>query len=519
MKQTVALIILDGWGIAPPSLANAISLANTPFMDKLTKTYPFMLLDAGGQTVGLPWGAIGNSEVGHSVIGAGRVIYQDLSRINQAILDGSFFENKAFLKAADMVKEKKSGLHLIGLVSGAGGHSYDKHLYSLLQLAKKQGVSDVFIHVILDGRDSPHDSGLGFVKELTQEIKKVGLGKIATISGRYFAMDRDKHWDRIKKAYDAMVKGESAICYKDPIKAIESQYEKGIYDEEFIPVVITDQGEEPVAKISVNDSVILFNFRPDRIRQLTKALTIKNFDEFERYLIPHIFVATMTQYDIDLPVDVAFSSIEIEDSLAEVISKNNLFQLHIAETEKYAHVTYFFNGGKEKPWPGEDNIIIPSPKVPLYNQKPAMSARKITDTVVESIESGKYEFIVINFANADIIGHTGDLEATVKSVEVIDDCIRKIVSRTLKNDGVTLITSDHGNAEQMEDEYGEKNKEHSDNPVPFMLIAKKFKNIKSLKSDQISGGLYDVAPTVLDLLNISQPSSMVGKSLLRYLRY
>lgn len=516
MTSPVILIILDGWGIAPPGPSNAIAFAKTPFMDKLQKTYPFMLLEAGGQTVGLPWGAIGNSEVGHSIIGSGRVLYQDLPKINQAILDGSFFDNKAFLNAIRITKERDSSLHLIGLVSGAGGHSYDKHLYSLLGLAKRQGITKVFIHAILDGRDSPYNSGLQFMKDLTQEIKQVGVGSIASLSGRYFAMDRDKRWDRTQKAYEAMVLGKADYYSTDTLKAIEERYGQSNYDEELTPTVIT-HSNQPVAKISENDSVILFNFRPDRVRQLTRALALPDFKEFKRTPVRNLCVVTMTQYDIGLPVEIAFPPGKTPDSLAEVISRANLFQLHIAETEKYAHITYFLGGGHEEPWPRQDNILVPSPLVSSYAEKPEMSSRKITAKLIDNLEMSKYSFIALNFANADMVGHTGNFEATVRAVEILDKSLQKITLYALKSGGRMIITADHGNAEQMHNEEGEVDKEHSDNPVPFILVGEEFKGVKFMKSEQVLGGLYDIAPTVIDLLNLPQPGSMTGKSLLQYL--
>lgn len=517
MKSSVILIILDGWGIAPPSLSNAIALANTPYIDKLSKTYPCMLLDAGGQTVGLPWGAIGNSEVGHLVIGAGRIIYQDLPRINQSILNGEFFNNKAFLKAINYAKKNNSNLHLIGLVSGAGGHSYDKHLYSLLEMAKKQDFKNVFIHVILDGRDSPYNSGVLFVSELLKEIGRIGVGKIASLSGRYFAMDRDKHWDRTEKAYNAIVNGKADGYYKGPLEAIKIQYDDKNYDEEFQPAVIVDDKDKPLATISPNDSVIFFNFRPDRMRQLTSAFALKEFAGFKRDFVSDLRVVTMTQYEISLPVEVAFHQTEIEDSLAQVISRDGLLQLHVAETEKYAHITYFLGGGHETPWPGEENILVPSTKAKSYDLKPAMSAKKITNIVLDKMQQDKFSLIAVNFANADMVGHTGNFEATVKAVEILDRCIRKIVSCALKKDMVTLITADHGNAEQMQSAEGEKDKEHSDNPVPCIIVGNSFKKAKIIASEVVAGGLYDIAPTIIDLLGLPQSSFMSGKSLLSYI--
>lgn len=517
MKSPVVLIILDGWGIAPPNPSNAVELANTPHWDKLKKTYPFMLLDAGGQTVGLPWGAIGNSEVGHTIIGAGRIVYQDLPRINQSILDGSFFTNQAFLKAIHFAKQNNSKLHVVGLVSGAGGHSYDKHLYSLLELAKREGLRYVYIHAILDGRDSPYNSGLRFVEELVQETKNIGIGTIATLSGRYYAMDRDKHWERINKAYQAIVNGESEYYFQDPIEAIKSRYEKHNYDEEITPIVMVDKENNPIAKVLPHESIIVFNFRPDRVRQLTEAFVDENFKGFKRKYVDDLCFVTMTLYDVNLPVEVAFSPEAIKDSLAEVISKAKLFQLHVAETEKYAHITYFFNGGQETPWPGQDNTLVPSPRVSCYDQKPELSAKKVTAKVIQALKTAKYDFITVNFANADMVGHTGNLAATIQAVEILDSCMHKIILTALQCDGKVIVTADHGNAEQMQDEQGELDKEHSDNPVPFLLVGKDFKHGKCPETNECLGGLYDIAPTVLELLKLSKPNAMAGRSLLGFL--
>lgn len=517
MKSPVILIILDGWGVAPPSPSNAIALANTPFMDKLEKIYPFMLLDAGGQTVGLPWGTTGNSEVGHSIIGSGRVIYQDLPRINQAILDGSFFTNEPFLRAIRHSQKNNSNLHLVGLVSGAGGHSYDKHLYSLLELAKKNKLKKVFVHAILDGRDSPHNSGREYIGDLLKEIKRMGVGRIATVSGRYFAMDRDKHWERIQKVYDVMVNGKAGYYYNDPIKAIEDRYSKNNYDEEFEPSVIIDELKSPIAKISENDSVIIFNFRPDRVRQLTRALVTQDFSGFNRPFIKNLCVVTMTQYDIDLSVPVAFSPDIMDGSLPEIISKAGLTQLHIAETEKYAHVTYFLGGGKENPWPGQDNVLVPSSRVSSYDQKPEMSVREITEKIVETTIAQKYDFIVVNFANADMVGHTGNFAATIKAVEVLDKCVQKITASFLEHNGKVIITADHGNAEMMLSDQGDIDKEHSNNPVPLIIAAKEFEGAKFSEKARIFGALYDVAPTIIELFGLPQSNSITGKSLLPYI--
>ncbi len=521
--KPVVLIILDGFGIAPPSRANAISLAKTPNFDKYASNYPVMPLSASGEAVGLSWGEMGNSQVGHLSLGSGVIPYQNLPRITKAITDGTFFKNEAFLKACNHAKEKSTALHLLGLVSSGGVHSYNEHLYALLELAHQQKIDRVFVHVFLDGRDTPYNSGLNFVSKLEDKLKKIGVGAIATVSGRFYAMDRDNRWDRVAKAFQAIVDGSSEQKFDDPLKAIEASYAKGVYDEEFIPTVIIDDLNQPKGKIKDGDAVIFFNFRPDRARQLTKALVLPGFEKFKRPYYKDLFMVTMTEYEKDLPVTVAFPPLSIDMPLARVISEAGLKQFHIAETEKYAHVTYFFNGGSEKIYTGEDRVLIPSPQVTSYDQKPAMSARELTSRVTQVIKEGTYDFIVVNFANPDMVGHTGNIQATVEAIEILDQEIGEIVETVLSYDGVALVTADHGNAERMYDlQTGEIDKEHTNNPVPLFIIGKDFAGksvLAGMAGTDLSrvtpvGVLSDVPPTILKIMGIKKPPVMSGSSLI-----
>lgn len=516
--KPVVLIILDGFGIAPPSRANAISLAKTPNFDKYASNYPVMPLSASGEAVGLSWGEMGNSQVGHLSLGAGFIPYQNLPRINKAILDGSFLKNTAFLKAIEHVKQKNSRLHLMGLVSSGGVHSYNEHLYALLELAREQGVKEVFVHAFLDGRDTPYNSGVNFIAKLSAKIKEIGVGQIATLSGRFYAMDRDNRWERVETAYRAIVDGQSAAVFEDPIKAVEMSYAKQVYDEEFVPVIINKAGN-----IRDRDAVIFFNFRADRARQLTKALVLPGFEKFDRPYMPNLLMVTMTEYETDLPVTVAFGQVTVDIPLAKVISDAGLKQLHIAETEKYAHVTYFFNGGQETIFPGEHRILVPSPQVLSYDQKPAMSAREITSKVTQNIKEGTYDFIVINFANPDMVGHTGNIQAAVSAIELLDTLIGEIVDISLSYNGVVLITADHGNVEDMYDmQTGEIDKEHTNNPVPLFVIGSDYagKSVLAgttgLDLSRVTpvGVLADVAPTIIKILGLKKPPDMTGSSLI-----
>ncbi len=521
------LIILDGWGIAPPSRGNAISLARTPVIDQLVKTYPVMTLQASGEAVGLPWGEMGNSEVGHLNIGAGKIIYNDLTRIGKAILDGSFFTNKTFGEAAEHVVKTGGKMHFVGLVSPGGVHSHEEHLYALLECAKQHHATcaqEVYIHAILDGRDTPFNSGKNFIEKLLQKTKDLGVGKLATLSGRFWAMDRDNNWDRIEKAYRAMVEGKADKTATDPLKALEDAYTRKEYDEEFIPTVLTTASGDPIGRIENGDAVLFFNFRPDRARQLTTALSLPSFEKFDRVFLDDLFMITMSEYDKDLPVTAAYPPEQIEEPLAKVISDAGLKQLHIAETEKYAHVTYFLNGGVEQAFPGEERKLVPSPHVATYDQKPRMRAEQITDTVLQYVEKEEFDFIALNFANADMVAHTGNLSATIEAVEIIDKCIGRLVQAVLQKKGMIFVTADHGNAEEVVKlQTGVIDKEHSIFPVPFMVISAELEGrtagLPASVGEDLSmltpqGLLSDVAPTILKFLELPKPKKMTGRALL-----
>jgi 2,3-bisphosphoglycerate-independent phosphoglycerate mutase len=521
--KPAVMIVLDGFGVAPDGDGNAISKAETPTLDMLTQRYPTMVLRASGETVGLPWGEMGNSEVGHLAIGSGRIFYQDLPRIDRAIEDNNFFKNKSFLHAMDHVKKTGGTLHLMGVLSSGKVHGYDRHCHRLLELAKDNDVKDVVVHVFLDGRDSLYNSGIEFVQLLQQKISELRLGKIATISGRFYAMDRDNRWDRTEKVYKAMTLGESAQKFEDPIEAIKSSYAREVYDEEFVPVVITKKGN-PISVVKKNDSVIFFNYRADRSRQLTKAFILPSFFKFNRGYIENLYFVTMTEYEKGLPADVAFPQESVSKTLCEVIADSKLVQLHIAETEKYAHITYFLNGKNENPQEQEDRVIIPSPFIASYDEQPEMSAYKITDRVIKEVKTGNYDVIFVNFANPDMVAHTGNLGATIKAVEIVDECVGKIIKEVLKQDGFIMITSDHGNAEEVKNlQTGDINKEHSTNPVPLWIVSNSLEGKAGISGDipnkdlsRVSpvGILADIAPTFLHLLNIEKPSEMTGQSLI-----
>ena len=509
MKDKVTmLMILDGFGDNPNKDGNAIKLANTPNIDKLMKKYPNTDIYTSGKYVGLPDGQMGNSEVGHTNIGAGRIVYQELTRITKSIEDGDFFSNPEFIAAIENCKKHNSKLHILGLVSDGGVHSHIRHLYGLLEMAKRRDFEDVYVHCFLDGRDTPPASAEGYIAKLQDKMKEKGIGKIASISGRFYAMDRDKRWQRIQKCYDALVNGEG-LKAGTAIKAIEDSYQKEVFDEFVEPTVICN-GEEPVAKIEENDSVIFFNFRPDRAREITRTLVDKDFNEFETKKMDLYFVC-FTNYDETMPnVHIAFKKEVLHNTFGEVVSKAGLTQLRIAETEKYAHVTFFFNGGEEKQYPGEDRILVPSPKVETYDQKPEMSAYEVTDKVVEAIQSDKYDVVILNFANTDMVGHTGSLPAAIKAVEAVDECVGRIVKIIEDKKGNLIITADHGNAEQMIDyATGEPHTAHTTNPVPIILITED----QTIKLKE-NGKLADLAPTMLDLMGIEKPEEMTGESLL-----
>ncbi len=504
--KPIMLIILDGFGIGKNEDTNAAYIANTPTIDNLYKNVATATLEASGLAVGLPEGQMGNSEVGHLNIGAGRVVYQNLTRISKAVEDESIYSNKVFLEAVENAKKNNSALHLMGLVSHGGVHSHIDHLVALLKLAKKENLEKVYIHAILDGRDVPPNIGIKDLKELQDKINEIGIGKIASVSGRYYAMDRDKRWERTEKAYDAYTIGE-AEKYSNVEDLIKSNYDRDIFDEFVLPGVITEN-DEAIGKINENDSLIFFNFRPDRARQIVRAFTDPSFDGFQRKKQVKVYMATMTEYDKTIPnTNVAFGEIIPENTLGEVLAKNNKKQLRIAETEKYAHVTFFFNGGREEKFDGEDRVLIPSPKVATYDLQPEMSAEEVTENVVERIESEKYDVIILNFANPDMVGHTGVIPAAKKAVETVDTCLGKILKSLDKVGGAALITADHGNCELMRDEEGNVVTSHSTNKVPLFLYGAKDKNLKD-------GKLCDLSPTILKLLDIEQPEEMTGKSLI-----
>ena len=521
--KPVVLVVIDGFGVAPSIDGNAVREARMPVMQRLIESYPAMTVNASGMAVGLSWGEMGNSEVGHITIGAGRVFYQSLPRVNVAIENGEFFQNLAFLKAAAHVKKSGGTLHLMGLVSQGGVHAQQEHLYALLTFCTQQKISNIAIHAFMDGRDTIYNSGIGFVEELEAKMKELKVGKIATISGRYFAMDRDNRWDRVQKAYDAIALGKSDATFESAREAIQASYAKNVFDEEFVPTVIT-KGGQPVLTVKDGDAVIFFNFRPDRARQLAKAFVLPTFDKFPRQKIGKLLFVTLMEYEKDLPVEVAYPPQIVETCLARVLSDAGLKQLHIAETEKYAHVTFFMNGMREAEFKGEERAIIPSPPVSSYDKAPDMSASKIAERVVKEIAESKYDAIILNFANPDMVGHTGNEAATVAGCEAVDKALGAIVDATLAVGGVVLITADHGNAEEVKNlTTGEIDKEHSTNPVPFLIVGKQFEGMKAPVGDIIGGDLSmtqpvgmlaDVAPTMLKIMELPQPADMTGRSLI-----
>ena len=503
------LMILDGFGDNPSKDGNAIKLANTPNIDKIMKKYPNTEIFTSGKYVGLPDGQMGNSEVGHTNIGAGRIVYQDLTKITKSIEDGDFFTNPEFIAAIENCKKHNSKLHIMGILSDGGVHGHIRHLYGLLEMAKRRDFENVYVHCFLDGRDTPPASGESYIIKLQDKMKEKSIGRIASLSGRFYAMDRDKRWQRIQKCYDALVFGKGNKS-GSPIKAIEDSYQKEVFDEFVEPTVICN-GDEPVATIGKNDSVIFFNFRPDRAREITRALVDPDFNEFETKKDLDLYFVCFTSYDETMPnVHIAFPKETLSNTFGEYISKKGYTQVRIAETEKYAHVTFFFNGGEEKQYEGEERILVPSPKVETYDMKPEMSAYQVTDKVLKAIESDKYDVIILNYANADMVGHTGNLDAAIKAVEALDECVGKVVDEVVKKGGNLLITADHGNAEQMIDyDTGEPHTAHTTNPVPLILISAD--STLKLKS---GGKLADLAPTMLDLMKLDKPDEMTGESLL-----
>jgi 2,3-bisphosphoglycerate-independent phosphoglycerate mutase len=512
------LVIMDGWGINPRKEGNAIALARTPNIDKLAREWPHTAVRTSGEAVGLPEGQMGNSEVGHQNIGAGKRVLQDYTRVNESIKDGSFFQNPALLKAIEHVKKNNSQLHICGLLGNGGVHAHEMHLEALLQLAHAHDIERVYIHSFTDGRDTSPTGGVEFMRHLQARAREIGgehAAQVATVSGRYYAMDRDNRWDRTAMTYFAMTRGEG-VRAPSAVRAIEQSYEQGVTDEFIVPTVVMED-QHPVAVVKAGDSLIHYNFRPDRARQLTKAFVLKElpaqaqgkFDRGPR--LEDLQYVMMTEYEEGLDAAVAFRADEVEMPLARVISEQGMQQFHTAETEKYAHVTYFINGRRETPFPGEERLLVPSPKVPTYDLQPEMSAAGVTDTAVEHIRSGKYDFVVMNYANADMVGHTGVLEAAIKAVEAVDTGVGRVVEAALNVGGGLLITADHGNAEQLiEYDTGKPFTAHTTYPVPLYLVVPQLAQVR-LRSDGI---LADVAPTILDVLHVSQPKDMTGRTLI-----
>lgn len=504
MKKPIMLMILDGFGINPDKVGNAIAAANTPNLDKLFAECPNTHLDASGMAVGLPDGQMGNSEVGHTNIGAGRVVYQELTRITKAAQDGSMEQNEALVGAMENCKKNNSALHLMGLLSDGGVHSHNTHLYALIEMAKKFGLTKVYVHCLLDGRDVPPSSGKDYVQQLQDKLAEIGVGKIATVMGRYYGMDRDNRWERVVKAYDAIVNGEG-VQANDPVQAVADSYANDVTDEFVVPTVCAKD-----ATVNANDSVICFNFRPDRAREITRTMVDESFDAFPRAkgFMPLYYVC-MTQYDATMPnVHVAFKPQSLVNTFGEYISKKGLTQLRIAETEKYAHVTFFFNGGVEAQYPGEDRCLIKSPAVATYDLQPEMSAYEVKDNVIERLKSGKYDVVILNFANCDMVGHTGVFDAAVKAVEAVDDCVGQIVAVLKEMNGTLLLTADHGNSDRMIDDDGKTPfTAHTTNPVPLIVMGAGDVKLKP-------GKLADLTPTMLDLMGLEKPAEMDGETLI-----
>ena len=510
MKKPTVLMILDGYGLNEQKEHNAVAEAKTPVMDKLMAECPFVKGNASGMAVGLPEGQMGNSEVGHLNMGAGRIVYQELTRITKEIQEGTFFENPALLKAVKNCKENDSSLHMFGLLSDGGVHSHNTHLYGLLELAKRNGLSKVYVHCFLDGRDTPPASGKGYAQDLEEEMKKIGVGEIASVAGRYYAMDRDNNYDRVKIAYDALTKGEGLTAQSGP-EGIQESYDRGETDEFVKPTVVLKDGK-PVATIQDKDSVIFFNFRPDRAREITRSFCDDDFTGFDREKRLDITYVCFSDYDPTIPnKEVAFHKISVTNTFGEWLAANHMKQARIAETEKYAHVTFFFNGGVEKPNEGEDRILVNSPKdVATYDLKPQMSAYEVCDKLVEAIKSDKYDVIIINFANPDMVGHTGVEAAAIKAVEAVDECVGKAVDAIKEVGGQMFICADHGNAEQLIDyETGAPFTAHTTNPVPFIIV-----NADPAYTLREDGCLADIVPTLIEMMGMKQPEEMTGTSLL-----
>ncbi|HLR42686.1 MAG TPA: 2,3-bisphosphoglycerate-independent phosphoglycerate mutase [Pseudogracilibacillus sp.] len=506
-KKLAALIILDGFGLRDNEHGNAVAQAKTPNFDRYWNKYAHNTLTVSGEAVGLPEGQMGNSEVGHLNIGAGRIVFQSLTRINNAIRDGDFFDKDAFIRAVKQVKEKNSALHLFGLLSDGGVHSHIDHLYALLQIAKEHGLEKVYVHGFLDGRDVGPQTALPYIEQAEERMYQLGIGKFATISGRYYAMDRDKRWERVQLAYDAICHGKGPK-FNQASAAVENSYEEDVYDEFVLPSVIMDENEEPVGSVEDNDAIIFFNFRPDRAIQLSQSFANADFAEFDRGEAPkNVYFVQMTEYSDTVSGDVAFATVDLTNTVGEVIANNNMKQLRIAETEKYPHVTYFLSGGREAEFPGEKRILINSPKVATYDLKPEMSAYEVTDALLTEIDTGEVNAIMLNFANPDMVGHSGMLEPTIKSIEVVDECLGKIVDKIIELGGTAIITADHGNADEVTTDAGDPMTAHTTNPVPVIVT-------KDEITVRDGGILADLAPTMLDLLEIEKPAEMTGETLI-----
>ena len=521
MFKPIVLVVLDGWGISTNNQGNVLKETELPTIDKLNRFYPMTTLQASGISVGLFWGEPGNSEVGHMAMGAGKIVYQNLPRITLAIQGKEIFKNEALLKTMENVKTNGSALHIMGLVGQGSVHSYLEHLYAIIEMAKEQGLTNVFIHAFTDGRDSPQTSGTKTMLDLQNRLKVIGIGKIASLVGRNWAMDRNNNWDRIEKAYRMLTEG-TGIKATDPIQCLQDSYAKGITDEYIEPSVIVEN-DQPVATIKSKDSVIFFNFREDRARQLTEAFVVPGFDKFKREQLELEF-STLTEYEKDLPVLVAFPPEIVEGGLGEVLSKNKLTQLRIAETEKYAHVTYFFNGGREEPWQGEDRMLIPSPAVSRFDEAPEMSASLVTEKLVDAIKANKYDFILVNYANADMVGHTGNEAAAKEAVKTIDKNLSILIPAVLQQGGCILITADHGNVEEIKNYHtGQIDTEHSSNPVPLWFVSPSNHREKTAEDmvrqqSEVGGLLSDIAPTILEVLGLKKSDEMNGESLLPLLK-
>lgn len=508
-EKLAALIILDGFGLREETFGNAVKQAHTPNFDRYWSKYPHTQLRASGKAVGLPEGQMGNSEVGHLNIGAGRIVYQSLTRVNLSIEQGEFYENEAFIQAMKRAKEKGKALHLFGLLSDGGVHSHISHLFALLTLAKRQGLTNVYIHAFLDGRDVGPQTALEYIEQTEAKMKELGIGKIATVSGRYYSMDRDRRWDRVKKAYDAMVYGKGPR-YKNANEVVKDSYENGIYDEFVIPSVITDEQENALGNIQDEDSIIFYNFRPDRAIQISRTFANEDFHDFDRgEKVPKdLDFVMLTNFSETVDGYVAYNPVNLDNTVGEVLSKHDINQLRIAETEKYPHVTFFMSGGREDEFPGEKRILIDSPKVPTYDLKPEMSAYEVTDTLLEALETRKHQAIILNFANPDMVGHSGKLEPTIKAIEAVDECLGKVVDKIISLGGKAIITADHGNSDEVVTVDGNPMTAHTTSPVP-VIVTKEGITLKD------GGILADLSPTLLDLLNIEKPIEMTGESLIR----